>query len=344
MSEWARPDRPYCKSELFKALILDNASSSEASCRQTIAERIDKCNNGVCPRCTSPCNYPVARTIGNVLKCTEMKRHYAFLWFLQTSDAGQLARSMHGARRKDNFIAVPERLAAHAYRIGHSNPRGYVQRDSISCRRDHRTSPVAHFAPGFDDEGSPIARSGYIVPCSKHSDCLVCGRHPLTSQMYRCQKRYILYDTVITSNSMVSEVTFVNTTAGASSSFDPDQEIAAITGKHGICVDFDSSNNEGCSNQVVAGIKDGIIGCTDGPAAKLLCGLSVDVRTLYTRIHTSYQLLTPTLLTVSDQEWRSLDRRDQRQPLLAEGLAHRRDRPRRRRAGRPQHGVLRSNR
>jgi len=54
---------------------------------------------------------------------------------------------------------------------------------AISCRREHRASPVAHFAPGFDDEGSPIARSGYIVPCRKHSDCYKCGRHPLTGQV-----------------------------------------------------------------------------------------------------------------------------------------------------------------
>ena len=54
---------------------------------------------------------------------------------------------------------------------------------AISCRKEHRTSPVAHFAPGFDAEGSPISRSGYMVGCLKHSDCYKCGRHPLTDQV-----------------------------------------------------------------------------------------------------------------------------------------------------------------
>ena len=97
--------------------------------------------------------------------------------------------------------------------------------------------------------------------CSKHSDCLICGRHPLTSQMYKCQTRYILYDTVITTNE--GDLTFINTTGGASGAFDPDLEEAAITGKHGICVDLDSSMNEGCSNKVGAAIKDGLIGCME---------------------------------------------------------------------------------
>lgn len=125
----------------------------------------------------------------------------------------------------------------HLYHIGHDNPQGLVQRDSISCRKEHRRSPVAHFAPGFDEEGSPIARSGYMHPCSKHTDCLVCGRHPLTSAQYRCQKRYILYDTVVTTDK--GAITFVNTTGGSADAFDPDLEEGAITGKTGICVDID---------------------------------------------------------------------------------------------------------
>ena len=276
LQEWIRPDRPYCKSDIFRELILDNTTATEADCRETIREKLDKCNHGTCPQCVSPCNYPVARTVGSVLKCMDMKKHFGFLHYMHTTDAGQLARSMHGARRKDNFIPVPEKLAAHLYHIAHYNPKGYVQRDAISCRKHHRQSPVAHFAPGFDDEGSPIARSGYMQTCSKHSDCLVCGRHPLTSQMHKCVKRFVLYDTVVTSNN--GDIVFVNTTGGSSNAFDPDPGETAITGKHGICIDLDPSMNEGCSNQIAAGIKDGLIGCMDAAPAKLLCGLSVDIK------------------------------------------------------------------
>lgn len=115
-----------------------------------------------------------------------------------------------------------------------------------------------------------------MLPCAKHSDCIICGRHPLTSQHYKCVQRYVLYDTVVTSNN--NDVVFVNTTGGSSSAFDPDVTETAITGKHGICIDIDPSMNEGCSNQVVAMVKDGAIGCLDGPPAKYLCGLSVDVK------------------------------------------------------------------
>lgn len=180
LKEWARIDRPYCRSDIFRQLILDNASSTEAECRQDIRERIGRCNQGVCPQCISSCNYETARTLASIVKCLDPQRHAGFVYYSQVTDAGQLARSMHGAVRKTGFKAVPERLHSHLYAIGHDNPNGYVQRDSVSCRKRHRASPVAHFAPGFDEEGNPIARSGYMQPCAKDSDCLPCGRHPLT--------------------------------------------------------------------------------------------------------------------------------------------------------------------
>lgn len=53
---------------------------------------------------------------------------------LQISDAGQLAIASHGANRGDSFIAVPERLASHAFNTFHHNPTGLIQRDAVrSC-------------------------------------------------------------------------------------------------------------------------------------------------------------------------------------------------------------------
>ena len=105
-----------------------------------------------------------------------------------------------------------------------------------------------------------------MVPCRRHSDCMACGRHPLTSQHYKCQSRYVLYDTVLTTDE--GDATFVNTTGGSSDAFDPDQDEAFLTGKHGICTDIDSSYNEGCSNRIGAAVVDGLIGCMDGFASK----------------------------------------------------------------------------
>ena len=166
-------------------------------------------------------------------------------------------------------------MALHLYHIGHYNPKGYLQRDSISCRASHRKSPTAGFVAGFGEDGMPVTREGYMVPCRKHTDCLACGRHPLTGKHYRCQKIHTLYDTVETDN---DEITFLNLSSGTGASFDIDMEDGALTGKTGVCVDLDSSMNEGCSHPKIAAAKDGIIGCADGFVAKFMCGLSVDVR------------------------------------------------------------------
>lgn len=108
--EWARIDRPYCQSDFFRELMLDNASVTVAECREDLLERVHKCEHGVCPQCISPCNYPVARTVGSLLKCMNSQRHYGFLHYYHTTDEGQLARSLHGARRKDNFGPVRLKL------------------------------------------------------------------------------------------------------------------------------------------------------------------------------------------------------------------------------------------
>tara|TARA_Y100000389_G_C17471054_1_gene530954 strand:- start:6012 stop:17054 length:11043 start_codon:yes stop_codon:yes gene_type:complete len=106
MEEWIRPDRPYCQSDIFRELILDNATATEAECREVIRQKLHKCNHAVCPQCISSCNYPVARTVSTILKCVDQRRHMGFLYYYMNTDAGQLARSMHGAIRKDNWIAV----------------------------------------------------------------------------------------------------------------------------------------------------------------------------------------------------------------------------------------------
>lgn len=153
---------------------------------------------------------------------------------------------------------------------------------AISCRKEHRNSIVARFTKGFDDTGMPIARSGHMVPCRKQSDCNICGRHPLTGQHYQCQKRHVLYDTVLTGeNSFLlgTSLAFINVTDGAASAFDPDMEEAAIDGKVGVCVDIDSSYNQGCGNKVAALIKDGFIGCMDQRwTSYFTCGITVEIK------------------------------------------------------------------
>jgi hypothetical protein len=116
---------------------------SEAACRANITARNRTCAGEVCEQCVSECTYPRVRAVADVLKCTIGREQLGFQHCLQTSDAGQLARASHGAIRGDNYIAVPENLAAHAHRICHNNPKGWVQRDSalriLSRTRGHST-------------------------------------------------------------------------------------------------------------------------------------------------------------------------------------------------------------
>tara|TARA_B100001173_G_C16028917_1_gene565492 strand:+ start:2886 stop:3344 length:459 start_codon:yes stop_codon:yes gene_type:complete len=85
-----------------------------------------------------------------------------------------------------------------------------------------------------------------------------------------------LYDTVYTTDD--GDISFINITDASANAFDIDMEAGAITGKTGICVDLDSSMNEGCNVRPAAAIKDGLIGCFDYYSSKFLCGLSVEVK------------------------------------------------------------------
>ena len=172
---------------------------------------------------------------------------------------------------------VPEKLAAHAYKICHWNPEGYVQRDSVSCRKEHRNSPMGRFKAGFHHKtGNPIARDGFIVPCKRNSDCYTrCPAHPLTGDRYQCQKNYKLYDVPLTGNE--GEIHLIDLDRGPGKVFDPDPFEQAITGEWGICVDVDSSFNQGCPDQTMSAVVDGIIGCLDRRVSIYLCGLEVDI-------------------------------------------------------------------
>ena len=278
LEEWIRPDRYYCASRLFRDLVLEDGSVGEAECRANISARNATCNNEVCEQCTSQCTYRSAKAAAGVVKCTIARDQLGFNNCLQTTDAGQLARASHGAIRGENYIAVPERLAAHAYHICHNNPKGYVQRDSISCRKEARNSPMGRFTPGFNQKtGNPVSRAGYIVPCRRNSDCYSrCPAHPLTGDRYQCQKLYKLYDVAITGDG--GEIEFVDLEQGSGSFFDPDPSTQAITGEYGICVDVDSAMNQGCQDQTMASVVDGVLGCADRQVSMFLCGLELDIK------------------------------------------------------------------
>ena len=106
LEEWMRLDRPYCANEMFRSIVLDNSSMTEAECRLNILERYRHCKIETCPQCVSPCNYPWAKSVADVLKCFRGDTHMGFVHYYMVSDAGQLAQSMHGAKRSENYIPV----------------------------------------------------------------------------------------------------------------------------------------------------------------------------------------------------------------------------------------------
>ena len=162
-------------------------------------------------------------------------------------------------------------LQSDAFHRFHHNPDGLVQRDSISCRTEHQTSTMGDFVPGFSTRtGNPIARVGYHVPCQKDSDCYrKCPRHPLTGSFYRCVKVFKYFDTVNTSSDFFGpEADYINISSGTSSSFDVDPG-------NGVCLDTEYRFFQGCPEEILAKVVDGLVGCPDRPVAYFLCGLEL---------------------------------------------------------------------
>lgn len=72
-------------------------------------------------------------------------------------------------------------------------------------------------------------------------------------------------------------IELVDLIEGSGRAFDPDPSEQAITGEYGICVDVDSSYNQGCPDQTLAGIVDGVVGCFDSQISMFFCGLELDI-------------------------------------------------------------------
>lgn len=138
LDEFLRLDRYYCASQLFRELVLEDGSVSEATCRSNLTTRAQQCRVDVCEPCHSQCNYPVARTIASVVKCVNPTNRMAFIYCLQVSDAGQLARASHGAVRKDNYIAV--RFCFPPFHLSATARRSHV----CTGTREARSARVSH--------------------------------------------------------------------------------------------------------------------------------------------------------------------------------------------------------
>lgn len=85
----------------------------------------------------------------------------------------------------------------------------------------------------------------------------------------------MLYDVPVTGDD--GEINLIDLDRGSGKVFDPDPVEQAITGESGICVDVDSSYNQGCNDQTMSAVMDGVVGCLDRRVSYFLCGLEVDI-------------------------------------------------------------------
>ena len=87
--------------------------------------------------------------------------------------------------------------------------------------------------------------------------------------------RYKLYDVAITGDN--GEISLVDLEKGSGKAFDPDPDTQAITEEWGICVDLDSSMQQGCVDQTMSQVMDTVVGCFDRQVSMFLCGLELNV-------------------------------------------------------------------
>lgn len=166
---------------------------------------------------------------------------------------------------------IPQKLASDAFHRFHHNPDGLLQRDAISCRLEHPQSTIGGWTAGFSTRtGNPVARVGYHVPCTKDSDCYrMCPRHPMTGNFYRCATQFKLFDAPLTSGDFLGpSVDYLNYSTGTNNAFD-------VQPGQGVCVDTDYRMFQGCPEEIMAKVVDGLVGCADRPVSYFLCGLEM---------------------------------------------------------------------
>jgi hypothetical protein len=112
-----------------------------------------------------------------------------------------------------------------------------------------------------------------------------------------------LYDVAVTNKG--GEIDLIDLPEGSGSPFDPDPYEQAITREYGICVDVDSSYNQGCPDQTAAAIMDGVVGCFDKRVSIFLCGLELNIAdgdTSTAAIEGSFFYIPPRVLVAEGED------------------------------------------
>ena len=195
LAYWLRPDRDLCGSQFFRSRITPEFTT-EQGCRAEILRRNTSCYLE-CDVCKAQCTSPLARALVNTWKCSAGLPVGGINAAVRVSDQGNDMVKRHGANVNNGGVPTPDEIYPEIHETLINNDVTYprVIRNSVSCRKAHRESIYGRFTPGLDDEGKPIHRKGFMVPCQTDADCHSrCGEHPIHGDSYVCVKNANFYD------------------------------------------------------------------------------------------------------------------------------------------------------
>lgn len=186
MGYWMRPDRSYCSYQFFRARWVPS-HDTEDTCLIELARRNASCWRQ-CDTCSKVCTNPLARALVNTWRCSAGLPVGGINAAVRVSDQGNDMIKRHSANTNNGGVPTPEAIypEIHDTIINNDITHPRVIRNSVSCRKAHIESTYGRYTPGQDDEGKPIKRTGYMVPCQTSSDCHSrCGEHPIHGDSVR---------------------------------------------------------------------------------------------------------------------------------------------------------------
>ena len=183
-----RADRHYCESQFARQRLTPEAGADIELCRANLTARVAKCHLN-CDACGAQCVSKGVREVISVARCTVALPILGTIQALHSSDVGLDIAHRWGAVRHSNRPAQPSDSWEEKYRVivQNSVDTPAAPRNSLSCRRPHRESSVGTFTPPLDEDGHPVERKGFHVPCNTDLDCFSrCGTHPVSGMHYVC--------------------------------------------------------------------------------------------------------------------------------------------------------------
>ena len=191
----ARDDREYCEARFARERLTPDAYNTSA-CRAELLGRLERCALS-CDTCRAVCTSSAARDLVSGWRCLIGMPVLGMMAAFHESDIGQDISYRWGAIRTEGRPSIPNDAFQEQYRTLVQQPdigAPFAPRGSVSCRKPHRESTYGAYTPPLKDDGSPLRRTGFMVPCETDTDCYSrCGEHPVTGRSFRCSHNLSLY-------------------------------------------------------------------------------------------------------------------------------------------------------